>query len=304
MFVEPNRFPVRHALRRAGFFCFFVLGLLGMRAGYAQEESAPAEPTRLAAPLVAVEIAEGDDEAAVRQAFDDCVAAAQVGMHVNLWFVRIVCDTTPEQQQQLLAAATQALHEAAQTYAEQQVREQRLRIAGRFAGRRSDNQVNVADDVNKALARAIADTLSEEQIAAYRLEDHKRRAQKLRAAADLVVTELDEQLRLSEEQRAQIRERLLTYALAELTDLHQLMQSDRHVFSAIKAEHVLPYLDQQQALAFQYLQQGAGAVHDVDFIGRGGQGVIRRVRVDDGMLRAVRRAERVIVEERMVAPAR
>ena len=120
----------------------------------------------------------------------------------ELNFIRQMCDLAPEQRPKIKAAGEASVKEAARRMAELQGRQMRVRNMVERDNTPPDPRRIIRD----ALAKALKETLTPEQMAKYTEEATKRTALRKRAAILSVVARLDSTMCLTAEQRDKITE--------------------------------------------------------------------------------------------------
>ena len=132
------------------------------------------------------------NEAILQQFLPTCRSIVSM----DLKFLRLICaDMTPEQRQTIRKAAEDGAKQAAKVLAAQQQRAER----GNSAVNRKESEPYKS--VRLSIAKAIAETLSQEQQALLVDALAKRRVQRKQAAVMSAVSQIDDRLFLTEEQR-------------------------------------------------------------------------------------------------------
>lgn len=161
--------------------------------------------------------------------------------------VRTICEATPEQRREVARAGERALRDAA---ARNPTGELRIFNGGRFRHIPFDPAVMIRE----GLAKAVKEHLPPEQVARYQDERKRREQTQEQLAVRMVVSTLDQEMRLGEDQRASISKSLLEHWddswAASLTNLTAL-QNLQNFFPPIPDELVVPFLSAAQKDVWQ-----------------------------------------------------
>jgi hypothetical protein len=205
-----------------------------------------------------------------------CIAHHRAVVQAHVTFAVKVCECSDVQAEQLRESAMKSLQKAAEKFAAAQMNSDQhhnIRVLGN--GRAhvvASEYVDVRAIVLADLQKAVQDLLSKEQLDTYLREIRQRREHRMEAAIDVVVSELDEQLILNEQQRAQIREAFRKQPMPNMFELVQsMLHNNINIMTSIEDVYVQPFVTPAQAAVFQQVKSRRH--HGQVFFPGGGQGV-------------------------------
>ncbi len=170
-------------------------------------------------------------------------------LHSELAFIRQMCELPIEHRPKVRAAGEAALEKAGRLLAQQQFGVNRGMLGG--ANEPSDPRQLIAD----ALAGALKESISAEQLAEYSREAAQRTARRKRAAILSAIAVLDEALFLTAEQRTAISESVESHWQADWEQWTMLQQYGGQYFPQIPDNYVVPHLNQEQRSVWNGLQK-------------------------------------------------
>lgn len=185
------------------------------------------------------------------KAAEDAQRDAQVQQYVKLmqplmWreleFVRQTCDLTPEQRPKIKAAAETSVKQAARDMFSP------LRPTGR-------TPTTAGQMIRSDVAKALAETLTPDQLARYQAEATKRATALKQATVQSVVAQLDTALYLTEEQRDKVTKSLTANWQEEWEQWLKMWQYAGRYFPQVPDQHVTPHLTDEQKILWRGLQK-------------------------------------------------
>ena len=179
----------------------------------------------------------------------------------ELNFIRQMCDLAPEQRPKIKAAGEASVKEAARKMAELQGRQMRVRNMVE----RDNTPPDPCRIICDALAKALKETLTPEQMAKYTEEATKRTALRKRAAILSVVARLDSTMCLTAEQRDKITESISSGWQDKWEQWLMMSIYGDQYFPMVPDQHVVSHLNAEQKSVWSGLQK-------VDFGFHGGNG--------------------------------
>lgn len=169
----------------------------------------------------------------------------------ELNFIRQMCDLKPEQRPKIKAVGEASVKEAVRRLAEQQGRAVRgVNFVEREAAP-ADPRRFILD----AVAKALKETLTEEQMAKYSDESAKRTALRKRAAMQSAMALLDDNLCLTGEQRDKIIESVSAKWQTEWESWLMLSRSGGQYFPTIPDDLIVPHLNVEQKSVWSGFQK-------------------------------------------------
>jgi hypothetical protein len=206
------------------------------------------------APAPAAVIAEaGDDDpqvAAIRSQFEPMLKA-------ELSFANRVCRWSDEQRVKAIAAARAWLQEFAREYAKNNGRAQAqmmVFVAGNGGGGFAAGG-NQDESVEKKVARAVCESMTDEQRTAYAAEAEKRHEFRKQAAIENLVAQLDQRLELTSTQREKLTESLSSRWKDDWAPPLEIFVQMANYIPAVPDEAVLPHLTAEQKALWQTVQR-------------------------------------------------
>ena len=220
-------------------------------------EPEPGEPVTVAVPAAVVAGILGGNDAQQLQLTREYQAA----LRAELNFARHVCQPTPEQFQSLREELAKDLKvQPPQPNAP-------LGRGGVQRQVRNAQMVNPVQLARDRLAQAVKTSLSAEQATRFQEELDKRTLDRRRAAAHNLVARLDREMVLSETQREQITESLLSHWNdAWCSSLQMFMYNDQF-FPNIPDAHVVKFLNDAQKKIWPTIPKNQGAMFNGGFMG-------------------------------------
>ena len=226
------------------------------QAAVAQGPAAAIDVGALAAPFVEA-LAEKLDltavDAQVQQWIPQFTQQYRPILATELNFIRQMCDLKPEQRPKVKAAGEAAVTQVVRRMAEQQGRAMQGQGVN-FVER----EVPPADPrrfILDAVAKALKETLTEEQMAKYTDESAKRTALRKRAAMQTAVALLDDKLCLTGEQRDKITESVSAKWQTEWESWLMLSQYGGQYFPTIPDNLIVPHLNVEQKSVWEGFQK-------------------------------------------------
>lgn len=186
---------------------------------------------------------------------------------LELGFVRRACDPTPEQKEQILAAAKECLDVVAQA----DKRAPQRRGGGVFVVRNGRVQERQASgSLRRELKERLRDILEKEQWERYQEEWDKREAFVTEVFIDQVMACYEERLALTAQQQKEVRESLKNgWKPGEQLSL-DILRNNPQFLPQLPDNLVLPFLDENQKTIYRAapklnLEQQIGAVERIPF---------------------------------------
>ena len=170
---------------------------------------------------------------------------------IELNFIRQACDLKPEQRPKIKAAGEAAVTQVVRRMAEQQRRAMR---GGNFVERDAP-PANPRQFILDALAKALKETLTEDQLARYTEESAKRTALRKRAATQCAIALIDSQLCLTVEQREKITESVSANWQPQWESWLTLSQYGGQYFPTIPDQHIATHLSAEQKSVWNGFQK-------------------------------------------------
>lgn len=190
----------------------------------------------------------------------------------HLYALREVCNPTREQQEQLLESSQAALEKAVREYAKQMAAGKINRGIVVINGMaQMQGQSEPWDAVRNELDKAIAEHLTEDQLALYKQDARDRREFRRQAAATNLVSAIDKQLSLTEEQRDAVHASLLkSWQESWEVAVRGLLQSPQYL-PQLPDKLIVPHLNANQKSVWKAAQRhGPVFFGDNGFMGHGG----------------------------------
>jgi hypothetical protein len=156
------------------------------------------------------------------------------------YFIRRVCDLTPDQRKRVAREGERAVKDAARKFAELQ---QKMMQGGWRPGTQYPEPQRVLEEV---LSKSVTGILSPEQQARYKDELEKRAANRKQVALDNLVAKLDQDLVLSAEQRDKISESLSSHWNEAWCQSLNMLMNIEHFFPNVPDNLVVPFLTENQ----------------------------------------------------------
>lgn len=172
----------------------------------------------------------------------------------ELNFIRQMCDLKPEQRPKVKAAGEAAVTQVVRRMAEQQGRAMQQQVVN-FVERENAAPPDPRRFILDALAKALKETLTEEQMTKYTEESAKRTALRKRAAMQSAVALLDANLCLTVEQRNQITESVSAKWQTEWESWLMLSQYGGQYFPTIPDNLIVPHLNVEQKSVWNGFQK-------------------------------------------------
>ncbi len=221
----------------------------------AQGPAAAIDVEALAAPFVAA-LAEKLDlnavDAQVQQWLPQFTQQYRPILMTELNFIRQMCDLKPEQRPKVKAAGEAAVTQVVRRMAEQQGRAMR---GVNFVERENAAPPDPRRFILDALAKALKETLTEEQMTKYTEESAKRTALRKRAAMQSAMALLDDNLCLTGEQRDKIIESVSAKWQTEWESWLMLSQYGGQYFPTIPDDLIVPHLNVEQKSVWSGFQK-------------------------------------------------
>jgi hypothetical protein len=159
---------------------------------------------------------------------------------VEYYFIRNICDLTPDQRRQLAREGERAVKDAARQFAELQ---QKMMQGGWRPGTQYPDPHKVLEEV---LSKSVTGLLSPGQQARFKEELEKRNANRKQVVLDNLVAKLDQDLVLSAEQRGKISECLSSHWDEAWCQSLNMLMNIEHYFPNIPDNLIVPFLTENQ----------------------------------------------------------
>lgn len=188
-------------------------------------------------------------EVQIKQILPHFVQQLQPVLSAELAFIRQFCDVPKEQRPKIKAAGEASLQQAARALAGQQFQND----GNPFGGGKSPSDPRQL--IAEALAKALAENLTAGQIAVYSAESAKRTARRKHAAILCAVSQLDDALWFTEEQREQVFKSIDANWQGKWEQWLMLPRYGGMYFPQIPDQFIVSHLNEEQKSVWNGLQK-------------------------------------------------